>query len=361
MTRGGAMTWAVEAVARLRAEAASHGPTPLRALPLPAFPDIEVHLKDESAQPTGSVKHRLVRALYHRAIAGGHLGAGVPVVVGTAGAVAVAGAYFARLLGLPFTAVVPRGAPPAVRARIEREGGRWQLARQPPAALGAEAASVARDLGGHLLDHFAEATPALAEHGGPSLAEEVLSQLRDTAHPTPRWLVTGAGTGATSATCGRHLRAHSPGTRLAVVDPEHSAYFPGWASDCADYATGMPSRIPGIGRPRIEPGFTPSVIDLVLPVPDGASVAAMRWLDDRAGLAVGPAAGTGLWGACQLVRRMAEAGESGSVVTVAGDGAAPYRRTHLDAAWLAKRGLDPTPYEGTLERFATTGEWRATP
>ncbi|WP_062215429.1 pyridoxal-phosphate dependent enzyme [Streptomyces sp. NBRC 109706] len=357
MTRDTPRDWAADAVARLREEAASRGPTPLRAVPLPAFPGITVLLKDESAQPTGSLKHRLVRALYRQAITRGRLGAGTPVVVGTAGAVAVAGAYFARLLGLPFTAVVPARTPADVRADIEREGGHWQLAKQPPAALLAEAATVARGLGGHLLDHFAEATPALAEHGGPSLAEEVLDQLRGSAHPEPRWLVTGVGTGATSATSGRHLREHSPATRLAVVDPENSAYFPGWASDCADYATGMPSRIPGIGRPRIEPGFQPSVVDLVVPVPDAASVAAMRWLDDRAGLAVGPAAGAGLWGVCQLVRRMAENGRGGSVVTVAGDGAAPYRRTHRNPAWLAEHGLDPTPHEATIERFTTTGEW----
>lgn len=69
--------------------------------------------------------------------------------------------------------------------------------------------------------------------------------------------MTGVGTGATSRAIGRYLRAHGHATQLAVVDPQNSAYFPGWASNCGDYATGMPSMIEGIGRPRIEPAFDP--------------------------------------------------------------------------------------------------------
>jgi cysteine synthase A len=90
--------------------------------------------------------------------------------------------------------------------------------------------------------------------------------------------VAGAGTGATSSTIGRFLRHHGHETRLAVADPENSAYFPGWAGGVPDYATGMPSRIEGIGRPRMEPGFLPSAIDLVMPVPDAASAGALAHL-----------------------------------------------------------------------------------
>ncbi|WP_079064518.1 pyridoxal-phosphate dependent enzyme [Streptomyces sp. NRRL F-4489] len=145
--------------------------------------------------------------------------------------------------------------------------------------------------------------------------------------------------------------------RLAVADPENSAYFPAWASGCDDYATGMPSRIPGIGRPRTEPGFRAELIDLVVPVPDAASVAAMRWLHRAAGLACGPAAGTALWAACHLAARMRADGRGGIVVALAGDGAEPYRATHLDPGWLAGQGLDPAPYATRLDRFAATGEW----
>ncbi|MER7990610.1 pyridoxal-phosphate dependent enzyme [Streptomyces noursei] len=180
-------TWAARASARLAADAA---PTPLRPLRLPALPGIDLHVKDESAHPTGSVKHRLLRELF--------------------------------------------------RAAVE--------------------------------------------------AAEVLAGLRGTRHPVPAWLVTGAGTGATAASLGHHLRRHRLPPRLAVADPEHSASFPAWASGC-------------------------------------------------------------------LAARLRSEGAGGSVVLVAGDGAEPYRATHLDADWLAATGLDPPPYEALLERFARTGAW----
>ncbi|MGP3975611.1 pyridoxal-phosphate dependent enzyme [Streptomyces sp. 8N114] len=352
--------WAAEAIRRIRADGPGLAPTPLRPLPMPALEGIDIYLKDEPALPSGSMKYRLVRAMFCHAIAGGEITPDTPVFAATGGAVAVAGARFAKLLSLPFTAVVPAKTPADVLDRIAHEGGQWQVAQQPPAAVQEEARAVAARSGGYFLDHFTDAERAVAGWDGPTIADEIFAQLRPEPQPVPEWIVTGVGTGATSATIGRHLRRHGRPTRLAVVDPEHSAYFPAWASGCADYATGMPSRIPGIGRPRVEPGFVPGVIDLVIPVPDAASVAAMRWLHTVPGIAAGPATGTNLWGVCHLAARMRTAGSSGSVVALIGDSAEPYRNTHLSPEWLRARDLDPAPFEADLERFARTGEWPTT-
>lgn len=179
---------------------------------------------------------------------------------------------------------------------------------------------MAAELGGHFLDHFADGARAVAEYPGPSLADELFDGVRELGEPVPVWAVTGAATGATSATVGRHIRRNGLPTRLAVADPEHSAYFPAWASGAADYATGMPSRVPGIGRPRVEPGFLAEVVDMVVPVPDAAGAAAHRWLH-AAGVPSGPATGTGWWALCRLLARTAH--PSGTYVLVSGDSAPP--------------------------------------
>ncbi|MFE2447705.1 PLP-dependent cysteine synthase family protein [Streptomyces sp. NPDC059426] len=350
-------SWAAEAIRRVRTDGPHLTPTPLRPLPLPAIRDVEIYIKDESAHPTGSMKYRLVRAMFCAAIASGAIRSDTPVIAATSGAVAVAGAHFARLLGLGFTAVVPATTSVDVLARIEGEGGRWQVGERPPAAVQEEARTLAEQFGGHFLDHFSDAERAVAGCGEPTIADEIFDQMSGEPHPIPEWIVTGAGTGATSAAIGRRLRRHGDPTRLAVVDPENSAYFPAWASGCADYTTGMPSRIPGIGRPRTEPGFLPTVIDLMIPVPDAASIAAMRWLRAAAGIEAGPATGTNFWGTCYLVARMRQAGTRGSVVTIIGDIADPYRNTHLNTEWVRARGLDPAPYEADIELFARTGDW----
>ncbi|MFE2291853.1 pyridoxal-phosphate dependent enzyme [Streptomyces sp. NPDC059452] len=123
MTQEHPHVWAAEAIRRVGASG-PQTPTPLRRLPLPALADIEVYLKDESAHPTGSMKYRLVRAMFREAIAGGAIGPGTPVIAATSGAVATAGAHFASLLGLDFTAVVPARTPGEALAGIERAGGR---------------------------------------------------------------------------------------------------------------------------------------------------------------------------------------------------------------------------------------------
>ena len=146
-------------------------------------------------------------------------------------------------------------------------------------------------------------------------------------------------------------------TRVCVVDPENSAFFDGWATDDPDHVTGRGSLIEGIGRPRVEPSFIPSVVDAMLAVPDAASIAAMRWCSTVTGRAVGGSTGTAMWGALRLVAAMREAGEAGSVVTLLCDGGERYASTYYDDGWLAARGIDVAPYAGTLERFHDTGTW----
>ncbi|MFI7629222.1 pyridoxal-phosphate dependent enzyme [Microbispora rosea] len=330
--------WAAEAVARLDREREDAGTTPLREFPLPGAWGVRLRLKDESAQPTGGLKHRLARALFAQAIIDGRITEGTTVVDATGGPMAVAEAYFARLLGLPYIAVMPKKSS---GAGVERLGGTCRHV-DPPLAVYEEAARLSAEIGGHYLDHYRSA--AEVDWHGASLADELFGQLGE----CPRWIVVGAGTGATSAALGRRLRADGLEGRLAVADPENSAYFPGWATGAPDYATGMPTRIEGVGRPRMEPAFDAGVVDLVVPVPDAASVAAARRVRQVTGLAVGAATGTNLWAALELITRMRDRGERGEVVGVIGDAGERHLATCHDDAWAAARGLDWRPYAERL-------------
>lgn len=310
-------------------------PTPLIPLPLPGS-GVRLLLKDESAQPTGSMRHRHARALLRRAVTDGLITEGTTVVEATGGNAAVAQAWFARRLGLPYIAVMP-GEPSPARARpVEALGGMCRFVTPPLAIYDA-----ARAIEGHFLDQFGRAVPH-------DLGEELFAQVR------PDWVVTGANTGATSASLGQRIRAHDIPCRVAVADPDNSAYFPGWTLDVPDYATGMPSRIEGVGRPRVEPGFRPDLVDLVIPVPDAASVAAARYLREVIGLPVGGSSGTALWAALELVERMRARGETGTVVSLIGDAAERHLATYHDDGWAAGKGLDVEPYAAELRRRAHT-------
>ncbi|WP_067169840.1 pyridoxal-phosphate dependent enzyme [Microtetraspora niveoalba] len=331
--------WARQAIDILDGERRQIGVTPLREFPLPAGWGVRLLMKDESARP-GGLKHRLACALFHDAIVAGRIAEGTTVVEAAGGAMATAQAHVARLLGLPYVAVMPRKSS---GADVERLGGTCRYV-DPPLAIYDEARDLAERIGGHYVDHYTAA--ATVEWRGASLADELFGQVG----ACPRWVVVGAGTGATSAAVGRHLRGNGLPGRLAVADSENSAYFPGWAYGAADYATGMPSRIEGIGRPRMEPAFSADVVDLVVPVPDAASVAAARRVREATGLAVGPATGANLWAALEIVTRVRAEGVGGDVVTVIGDAGPRHLRTCHDDVWARDRGLDWSPHAARLAR-----------
>ena len=190
------------------------------------------------------------------------------------------------------------------------------------------------------MDQFTYAERATDWRGNNNIAESIFGQMALERHPVPAWIVVGAGTGGTSATIGRYVRYRRTGTRLCVVDPENSAFFPALAGRrlvaCAP--AGAP-RIEGIGRPRVEPSFLPAVVDRMIQVPDAASVAAMRARSSGCiGRRVGGSTGTNLWGAASSIAEMRAEGETGSVVTLICDGGDRYADTYYDDAWVAAQG-----------------------
>ncbi|HEY8295190.1 MAG TPA: PLP-dependent cysteine synthase family protein [Micrococcaceae bacterium] len=348
--------WADQAVRRIEAENNRSADTHLYAVPLPEQWGVQLYLKDESTHRSGSLKHRLARSLFLFGLVNGWITEGTTVVEASSGSTAVSEAYFARLIGLPFVAVMPRGTSAEKIALIEQYGGSCHFVDHSGEVYDV-AARLAAECGGHYMDQFTYAERATDWRGNNNIAESIFDQLALEEHPVPRWIVVGAGTGGTSATIGRYLRYHCHATQLAVVDPENSAFYPGWQRGAADFSTGMPSRIEGIGRPRMEPSFVPSVIDTMIQVPDAASVAAMQHLRRLAGLSAGPSTGTNLWGVWQLIAAMIARGERGSVVSLMCDGGERYAGSYNNDAWLAEKGLAPGGHAATLERFFASGRW----
>ncbi|MEV0367636.1 PLP-dependent cysteine synthase family protein [Nocardia fusca] len=355
--RGNPRDWADEAVRLIDADAQRSADTHLLRYPLPAGWNVQLYLKDESTHITGSLKHRLARSLFLYALCNGWITEGTTIVEASSGSTAVSEAYFAQLLGLDFVAVVPANTSPQKIALIEAQGGRCHYVRRPP-DMYTEAARLAAECGGHYLDQFTNAERATDWRGNNNIAESIFDQLTLESHPVPEWIVVGAGTGGTSATIGRYLRYRRYPTRLAVVDPDNSAFYGAYETGLRDYTTGMPSRIEGIGRPRMEPSFVPEVVDRMIHVPDAASIAAARFASRALGRKVGGSTGTNFWGACALIAQMLATGRSGSVVTLLCDGGERYAGTYYSDEWVAGQGWDLSEPTAVLDEFLATGRWR---
>ncbi|MCW2637254.1 MAG: Cysteine synthase [Blastococcus sp.] len=353
-------SWVDRAVAAVEADARRSADTHLLTYPLPPEWGVDLYLKDESTHPTGSLKHRLARSLFLYGLCSGQILEGSTVVESSSGSTAVSEAYFARMLGLPFVAVMPATTSPEKIELIEFYGGRCSFVKDPTDIYD-EARRIAAECGGHYLDQFTNAERATDWRGNNNIAESIFGQLERERHPVPEWVVVGAGTGGTSATIGRYVRYRRLPTRLAVVDPEGSSFFPGWRDRDPGATTGRASRIEGIGRPRVEPSFVPTIVDRMVRVPDAASLAAMRHLERTTGRRAGGSTGTNLWGAFSLVGEMVAAGRQGSVVTLLCDGGERYAHTYYSDGWLAAQGLDLAPHTAVLDRFAATARWDPAP
>ena len=251
---------------------------------------------------------------------------------------------------------MPASTSPEKISLIEFQGGKCHLVADPT-TVSAEARRLAASLDGHYMDQFTHAERATDWRGNNNIAESIYAQLALERHPIPAWIVVGAGTGGTSATIGRYARYRRFPTMLCVVDPEGSAFWPAYQGQDWTLETGRGSRIEGIGRPRVEASFQPSVVDRMVQVPDAASLAAMRAAAAVLGRGVGGSTGTNLWGAFGLIAEMRAAGRTGSVVTLICDGGERYADTYYSDEWVTTQGLDLAPHRETIARFLADGTW----
>ncbi|HQR20255.1 MAG TPA: PLP-dependent cysteine synthase family protein [Burkholderiaceae bacterium] len=350
--------WCDEAVRRIDADFARSADTHLLRIDVPGVPGCPLYLKDESVHPSGSLKHRLARSLFLYGLCNGLIGPRTTVVEASSGSTAVSEAYFARLIGVPFIAVMPRSTSPEKIALIEFHGGRCHLV-DTPSAVYAEAAALAARVGGHYMDQFTYAERATDWRGNNNIAESIFEQMREEPFPVPSWIVVGAGTGGTSATLGRYVRYCRHPTRVCLADPENSVFHDYFTTGNAAMTITAASRIEGIGRPRVEPSFNRNVIDRSIRVADADSFAAARFLEAVLGRKVGPSTGTALIACVELLSEMKRGRQRGAVVTLLCDSGERYLGTCYDNGWLRRQGLDTAKPLAALQRFWESGRWPA--
>ncbi|ECK3175371.1 PLP-dependent cysteine synthase family protein [Salmonella enterica] len=340
--------WVKNAINEINADHQRSADTHLIRLPLSAFPGIQLYLKDESTHPTGSLKHRLARSLFLYGLCNGWIKEGTPIIEASSGSTAISEAWFARLLGLPFIAVMPACTAKRKIEQIQFYGGHCHFV-ESACEIYAASERLAHELNGHYMDQFTYAERATDWRGNNNIADSIFRQMRNEPHPVPRFIVMSAGTGGTSATIGRYIRCQGYDTQLMVVD----VFLPYWQDRDASLRSPVGSKIEGIGRPRVEPSFIPDVVDEMLRVPDAASVATAHWLETQLGRKVGASTGTNMWGALQLAARMREAGETGAIVTLLCDSGDRYLDTYYHPSWVSDHIGDLTPWSAAIEKLLT--------
>jgi len=328
--------WVKQSINRIKADQSRSADTHLLKICISKYPNIHFYLKDESTHPTGSLKHRLARSLFLYALCNGKINKNTTIVEASSGSTAVSEAYFARMIGVPFIAVVPKSTAQSKVKLIEFYAGKCTFVDSAP-QMHHEASRLASKINGYFMDQFKYAERATDWRGNNNIAQSIFNQMEQEQFKVPTHIVMGAGTGGTSATIGRYILYKGYDTKLLVVDPENSVFYESFQKKDWSISNDNSSRIEGIGRPTVEASFQPDVINQVIQVPDAASVAAILWLEGLIGKKVGPSTGTNLWGAIQLAEKMNASEQSGSIVTLICDSGDRYLDTYYRADWVTKK------------------------
>jgi cysteine synthase A len=365
--------WRSWAIGVLWQELRRAGSTPLIQLTVPFQPRIQLLVKNEGRSVTGSLKHRVAWALLMWGLIGSRIRKDVHLYERTSGNTGIAEAYFAKRLGLPFTAVTSASISPLKLEAIRSHGGRV-LTTPEGQSVGAFVQQVlAADPAAYDINQFANAEQAIAYFEGTpaqseNLANELLLQLKALGQARPDWFVVGAGSGGTATSIGRYMRKWSPLTSadpppgLLVMDPEHSVLFDWAVSSDASLHSAASSRIEGVGSGGpIRFGETFSlqreVVDRLLKVPDALTMAGMHLFNDLVGFRVGPSSGLNLIGALRLACEWQSAGRSGAIATLICDRGDRYADTYYNPAWVEAMGLQWQALAQPLATAWRSGRW----
>lgn len=343
-------SWVKQSIDAIAADANRSSDTHMLKLNLPALQGVDIYLKDESTHPTGSLKHRLARSLFLYALANGKINEGTTVIEASSGSTAVSEAYFARMIGVEFIAVMPRSTAQSKVKQIELYGGKCHFVNDAT-EMHTAATALANELDGYFMDQFTFAERATDWRGNNNIAESIFNQMALEPNPVPHTIVMSAGTGGTSATIGRYIRYKGYHTNLMVVDPDHSVFYDSYITGDTTLTSNKSSRIEGIGRPQVEASFQPDVIDHMIKVPDAASIAIIYWLEKLTGRKAGPSTGTNLFGALTVAAEMVENNQQGSIVTLLCDNGDRYLDTYYNQAWVDEHIGDWQSHTQWLTRF----------
>ena len=247
--------------------------------------------KREAANPGGSVKDRIAKAMVDAAEAEGSLQPGGTIIEPTSGNTGVGLAMVAAERGYRMILVMPE------TMSVER--------RRLAAAYGAEVVLTPGAEG--MKGAVTRADELLAQTPGAIVAGQFVNPANPRAHyqttgpevwaatdGTVDVLVAGVGTGGTVSGTGRFLKEQKPDVRVVAVEPAESPVLSGGAPGA--------HRIQGIGAGFVPATYDASVVDEVHPVTSDAAIATKQRLARELGLFVGISSGAAVAAAVDLVR-----------------------------------------------------------
>lgn len=257
------------------------------------FPDREVWIKLERANPGGSIKDRIALAMIEAAEAEGQLKPGGIIIEPTSGNTGIGLAMVAAVKGYRLILTMPESASVERRRAMLAYGAEIVLTPREKGMRGAVERAhelVGEHPGSWMPLQFAN--PSNVEVHRRTSAAEILADFPEGIDA----LVTGVGTGGHITGVAQVLRESLPDLQVFAVEPEKSPVLSG--------GDPSPHKIQGIGA-----GFVPEVLDRsvltdVVQVSEEAAFEMARRSAREEGIWIGPSSGASLAAVNQVRERL---------------------------------------------------------
>ncbi|MFB0611452.1 cysteine synthase A [Aurantiacibacter poecillastricola] len=189
------------------------------------FPDHEVWVKSERANPGGSIKDRIALAMVEDAEKSGALKPGGTIIEPTSGNTGIGLAMVAAVKGYKLVLVMPESMSIERRRLMLAYGASFDLTPKEGGMKGAleRAAELVEQTDNAWMPQQFE-NPANVEVHARTTAKEILDDFRDT---PPQYMITGVGTGGHLTGCAEELKKTWPDMKAYAVEPELSPVISG--------------------------------------------------------------------------------------------------------------------------------------
>jgi cysteine synthase A len=293
--------------------------------------------KAEFMNPGGSVKDRAALGIITAAEADGRLKAGGTIVEGTAGNTGIGITLVANARGYKSVIVVPETQSQEKIDFLRMIGADLRLV--PPKPY--------KDPGNyvHVSERLAQELNALWANQFDNLANREVHRLTTGAEIWEQTngevdaFTCACGTGGTLAGVAMALRAHKPGVKIILADPEGSALY-GWVKS-NDLSVSGSSITEGIGQSRVPGNLAGIPIDDALRIPDAEAMQQVFSLLIDEGISVGGSAGINVAAAIRVAKAV---GPGHTIVTILCDGGARYQSKLFNPEFLRSKNLPAPPW-----------------
>jgi len=317
---------------------ATVGQTPLVKLQkMSPNPEVEIWVKLEMFNPSGSIKDRIVSYIISHAEENGLLKPGGTIVENTSGNTGAAVAMIAASRGYKAILTMPD------KVSIEKQNALK--------AYGAEVIVCPTSAPPSSPDHYEHRCKEIARSTPNSFR---IDQYDNPLNPEAHYRTTGpeiweqtggkidyfvasGSTGGTVSGIGKFLKEKNPDIKVVMPDPVGSVYYEyKTTGKISGEEKGCTYFVEGIGEDHVCQAMDFSVVDIMYQFNDKQAFEVARQLAKEEGILAGGSTGANVWGAIELAKTLSG---PAVIVTVAPDSGVKYLSKMYNDDWMREKGL----------------------